>query len=233
MNKTILIVDLETDSTDPKIANPLQIGAIAIDPVRLQIIPESEFYSWCCPEMLDHPNYYPDHKSTIDFHLRNYNMSLENFNNKLRSSPSEKQVFANFVEYVKRYHTKAAGQNVFTAPKFAGFNTFGFDFPIIDRLCEKYGFVDKNGKQNLYFTRDAIDLMKIVIYWLEPRNELKSFSMDSLREYFGMPVGQAHDAMFDVRQEAELLIKFWKLAKTLSPQVNFSKAFESKRTNNG
>lgn len=228
MNKTILIVDLETDSIDPETANPIQIGAIAIDPNRLQIIPDSEFYSWCRPEMLEHPNYYPDHKRTIDFHLRNYGLTLDQFTEKLKSVPTEKQVFENFVEYTKKYHTKASGQNIFTAPKLAGFNSFNFDFPIIDRLCKKYGFVDKNNKENLYFTRDSIDILKIVTLWLEPLNELKSFSMDSLRDYFGMASGQAHDAMFDVKQEAELLIKFLALFKKLGPQITFKGSFCSK-----
>lgn len=232
MNKTILIVDLETDSVDPEQANPIQIGAIAIDPLRLQVIPDSEFYSWCQPEMLEHPNYYKDHKNTIDFHLRNYGMNLDQFVAKLKTMPSEKQVFENFVEYTKKYHTKATSQNIFTAPKFAGYNAAGFDFPIISRLCKKYGNVDKNGKQNLWFDRDSIDIMKMVIWWLEPLNEIKSYSMDTLREYFGMDVGQAHDAMFDVKQEAQLLIKFLKLYKTLAPQINFRKAFE-KGSNNG
>lgn len=226
MDKPIIVFDLETDSTDPEVANPIQIAGIAIDSTRLQIIPNSEFYAWCKPDNLEVPDetcshYYETHKSTIDFHLKNYKMTKEDFFTKLKGCPSEKQVFDNFVEYIKKYHTKESSQTIFSAPKMAGYNVFSFDFPILDRLCKKYGMVDKNDKQKLYFTRDTIDIMKMVIEWLEPKRVLKAYNMDVVREYFKFPKGQSHDALFDVQQEAELLIKFLKLFKKISSQIVF------------
>jgi DNA polymerase III epsilon subunit-like protein len=227
-DKIILVMDFETDHKLADIANPIQIGAIAIDPIRYQVIPNSEFYSWVRPDLIDHPNYMKDHEDTLKFHCRNYNMSMEKLLEKIREAPSEKQVFENFTEYTRKYHTKESSQTIFSSPALAGFNALAFDFPILDRLCKKYGYVDKNGQQKLYFTRDTIDIMKVVMMWLVPTRELRSYSMDTLREYFGMAAGQAHDALFDVKEEAEILIKFLKLHKRFAGQIKFKGAFSPK-----
>lgn len=228
MSKTIIVFDFETDDTDPETTNPIQIGAVAIDSIRLKVIPDSEFYAWCRPDTIDDPNYIQQHKQTLDWHAKNYGWSIEKLMDKIKEQPSEKQVFENFVEYLKKYHTKASGQSKFTAPILAGFNSFNFDFPILDRLCKKYGRTDKNGKQDIYFTRDSIDIMKIVTLWLAPLNELKSFSMDNLRDYFGISSIGAHDASKDIKDEANILIKFLGLHKRLSTQIAFKNAFAPK-----
>ena len=52
--------------------------------------------------------------------------------------------------------------------------------------------------------------------------------MDYLREYMGFPQeskDNAHDALQDVKDTANLLIGFMKLYRKFSPQVKFEKAF--------
>lgn len=224
MHKDLVVIDFETDNLDTS-CSPIQFGAIAIDGIRLQIIPNSEFYSWCRPDDINDGDYIERHKNTLAWHCKNYNLSMDDLISKINGAPSEKQVFENFVEYLKKYHTKESGQTKFTAPALAGYNALAFDFPILDRLCQKYGYLDKNGQQNLYFTRDTQDIMKVVMLWLAPTRDLKSYSMDAIRDYLGLPIGQSHDALFDVRQEADILIRFLKLHARLAKQIKFQNSF--------
>lgn len=225
MKKPIIVFDFETTSVDTDTTDIIQIGAIVVDPIRLEIIEGSEFYSWSRPDLIDDPNYYLNNKSTLDFHCKNYKTTPEKLIEKLKNSPAEKLVFENFKTYLSKYHIKQSGQTIFTAPILTGYNSFGFDFPILDRLCQKYGCIGKDKKQNLYFTRDAQDILKIITLWLSPIQEVKSYSMDSIREYFGMPSGQSHDALFDVKQEAAILIKFLNLHKDLCERIVFKNCF--------
>lgn len=225
MNKSYIVFDFETDEINPNKCSPIQFGATVIDPLKLKIIENSEFYSWCKPDDADTEDYFDNHKATLEFHMKNYGWSKEQLLDKIRSSPPEKTVFENFVDYIGKYHTKPSGKTIFTAPIIAGYNSFAFDFPILDRLCKKYNYVNKEGEQKLYFTRDAIDILKIVTLWLGPVTDISSYSMDSIRDYMGMATGQSHDAKFDVQQEAEILIKFLNLHKTLAQKIQFKNSF--------
>ena len=132
--KNIIIFDLETTSVDPETTDPIQIGALAINQSKLEIIADSEFYSWIQPDNLHDPNYYNDHKSTIDWHSNNYRITPQEFLAKLAEAPKEKTVFENFDTYISKYHTKPSSQTIFTAPIFAGFNSDNFDLPILNLL---------------------------------------------------------------------------------------------------
>lgn len=228
MNKKIIVFDLETSHIDTAVADPIQIAAIVIDPNRLQTLENSEFYSWCCPDNIDSPTYIKNNLSTLQFHCKNYNLSMDDLIQKIRESPSEKVVFEKFIDYIKKYHTTQSTQSIFTAPILAGFNVFNFDFPILDRLCTKYKILDKNNKQNLYNTRDSMDIMKIAMLWLNYLPDINSYSMDSIRKYFAMDNSQAHDAIFDVRQEAQILLKFLTLHKSLAKNIAFKNCFGTK-----
>lgn len=229
MLKTVIVFDLETDSVDPLTTNPIQFGAIAINAVKLEIIPNSEFYSWCCPDNIDDQDYIKNNFSTLNFHCKNYNLTMDELINRIKNSPKEKLVMENFITYIKRYHITQGTQSIFTAPALAGYNSFNFDFPILDRLCKKYKLIDKNNNQNIYSTRDSIDIMKIVMLWFNSLTDINSYSMDSIRTYFGMDKSKSHDAIFDVRQEAQILIKFLSLHQRLSPNINFKNCFSKER----
>ena len=49
--------------------------------------------------------------------------------------------------------------------------------------------------------------------------------MDYLRDYFGMDKENAHDALQDVKDTANLLIKFMRLQRSLLKKVKFEKSF--------
>ena len=110
----------------------------------------------------------------------------------------------------------------FTAPIACGYNILGFDLPIIERISAKYS----KGKQ-VFHPRDKIDLMHWMFPWFENSPEVKSFSMDNMRDYFGMASAGAHDALQDVKDTAKLFCRFQKLYRRTAEKVKFRNAFLS------
>ena len=49
--------------------------------------------------------------------------------------------------------------------------------------------------------------------------------MDTLRERMGLSTENAHDALQDVKDTANLMIKFMKLHRRIAPKIKFEKAF--------
>ena len=49
--------------------------------------------------------------------------------------------------------------------------------------------------------------------------------MDSMRDLFGMSKENAHDALQDVKDTANLMIGFMKLHRRIAPKIKFEKAF--------
>ena len=48
-----------------------------------------------------------------------------------------------------------------------------------------------------------------------------------MRDYFGLPKDNAHDALQDVKDTANILIKFLKMQRNMSKKITFEKAFGS------
>ena len=67
--------------------------------------------------------------------------------------------------------------------------------------------------------------MNLVFYWFEHNNELKSYTLDSLRDYFGISKTGAHDALKDVMDTAQIIIRFLKLHRNLGQKVKFKNSF--------
>ena len=67
------------------------------------------------------------------------------------------------------------------------------------------------------------------MHWMFPRfensNEVTSYSMDNMRDYFGMSKENAHDALKDVEDTAMLLCRFMRLYRRTSSSVRFKGAF--------
>lgn len=223
--KTYICFDFETDSVDPYTCNPLQLGAIAIDSDKLEIIPNSTFSSWMRPDDFNRTTYYDKNKSTLDWHCEKQNLTKDNLLSKIENSPPEKTVWEQFIQYLKQYHDRQNNQNFFSSPIPAGFNIIAFDIPIIERLCTKYKNVQKDGGQAIFYKRDIKDLLHIASLWLSPLNELKSLSMDSIRDYLGITKIGGHDAKKDVEDTAKILIRFLNLHKNYAHRFNFKNSF--------
>ena len=95
---------------------------------------------------------------------------------------------------------------------------------------EPYGFGpwdDKRGEETLFFPRDSIDLMRILWMWTENIKEVRSLSMDAIREWLNISAEGAHNAAKDVQDGANLLIRFLKLHRHFVTKIKF------KENNNG
>jgi DNA polymerase III epsilon subunit-like protein len=67
--------------------------------------------------------------------------------------------------------------------------------------------------------------MNIAWLWFESVSDIKSLSLDNLRDYLGIDKTNAHDAIKDVKDCAEILIRFLRLHRTLSKKIKFKGSF--------
>lgn len=222
----ICVFDFETDGSDPSSCSPVQIAAIMIDPLSLEIIKESEFNINFKPEVLEKNTEYQYTTDILDFHAKVKGCSKDDILNEWKNYPKQQQSWDMFVSYLDKYHSRTSKKSQFSAPIAAGYNINRFDLKIIDRLSNKYGNVNKENTSSLFYPRDVIDVMNLVFYWFENNSDLKSYSMDNLRDFLGITKDGAHDAIKDVKDTAEIMIRFMRLHRNLSSKVKFKNSFK-------
>jgi DNA polymerase III epsilon subunit-like protein len=221
----ICVFDFETDGSDPTVCSPVQIAAVMIDPIHLEIIDGSEFNINFKPEVLENNDNYKYETDILDFHSKVKGCSQDEVLKSWYQYPKQDHAWKLFVNYLDKYHTRSSKKSQFSAPISAGYNIYRFDLPIIDRLSKKYGNVNKENRTNIFFPRDVVDAMNLVFYWFEHNNDLKSYTLDTLRDYFGIDKDGAHDAIKDVKDTAEIIIRFMKLHRNLGQKIKFKNAF--------
>lgn len=142
----------------------------------------------------------------------------------LENAPDTKLVWESFCQFVNRYNYK---KDIWNAPIAAGFNIDAFDNIIVNRLCghEPYGFGpwdEEYRKNKIFHPIFAIDVMDYCWMWFENiKMPTRSLGMDAMRDYFGMSKEGAHDAKQDVIDCSEILIRFLRLSRSISPKVKF------------
>ena len=209
-----IVFDFETDGVDPYVCQPVQLACLTIDPNSLQIIESSKFCSDMKPEGIDDIDEYlgnTKRMDTIKWHSKIQKCSVEDVIERWRNATPQSTVWKNFVQHVNKYNSKG---RTTTAPVACGMNIKNFDLPIANRLNSKY-------KVNKLFNYKSIDLMDIFYQTLVWDSEIKSFSMDNMRKYFGMEDTGAHDALVDVEDTAQFIIRYLQFFKnTFNRQPN-------------
>ena len=225
-NRKICVFDMETDGIDPYTCSPVQLAAVMVDPIRLEIIKDSEFNINLKPEKLDGAvdNPYKD-SDILDWHAKVRASTADNILSEWQSYPSQNKSWDMFLTYLEKYHYRSGKKTMFSAPVAAGYNIFRFDLKIVERLSKKYNNVNNEGTSCLFYPRDTLDVMNLIFYWFEGSKEIKKLSMDALREYLGIPIKGGHDALKDVRDTAEILIRFLKLHRKLFEKIKFKDSF--------
>lgn len=223
----ICVFDFETDGSDPKSCSPVQIAAVIVDPIKLEIVPNSEFNIFFKPEVLEKNDSYVYETDILDFHAKVRGSTKEQILSDWKQYPLQDQSWKLFTNYLMMHHTRSSKKSQFSAPIAAGYNINRFDLPIIDRLSRKYGNVNKEDRSDIFYPRDVLDIMNLVFYWFENNNDVKNLSLDTLREYLGISKLGAHDALKDVKDCAEILIRFLKLHRNLSQKIKFKDSFGS------
>jgi DNA polymerase III epsilon subunit-like protein len=227
-NQKICVFDLETDGKDPNVCSPVQIAAIMVDPVKLEIISDSEFNINLKPAALDQDaSYAYEDSDVLDFHAKVRGCAKDDILESWKSYPKQEAGWKMFTSYLEMYHIRSDRKSCFTAPIAAGYNINRFDLPIMQKLSVKYKNVNKEGNSSLFYPRDVIDVMNLIFYWFEASKDLKSYSLDNLRDYLGISKEGAHDALKDVKDSAEIMIRFLKLHRKLGAKVKFRDSFNT------
>lgn len=221
----ICVFDFETDGSDPRICSPVQIAAVIIDPINLEVIDGSEFNINFKPEVLENNDNYQYETDILDFHAKVKGCSKEDILKAWYQYPKQDHAWKMFVNYLDKYHSRSSKKSQFSAPIAAGYNINRFDLNIIDRLSNKYGNLNKEKRTDLFYPRDVIDAMNLMFYWFEHNSDLKSYTLDTVRDYFGISKEGAHDALKDVKDTAEIIIRFMKLHRNLGQKIKFKDAF--------
>lgn len=226
---TIIMYDFETGSRAATRAQPVQIAAVAIEPRTLEIIPNSEFESLIQP-IFDKEEQKAKGLDDIEQQALDVNgKTIE----QLKTAPSLKTVWQNFIKYADNYNVKGGKWN---APILVGFNNHGFDNIILNRIAKEYGPYDEDyGKCSVFHPQFALDLFPWVWTWFESYPEIgNSLSMDNLRKFFGMSTDGAHDALVDVKDQADIFIRFLKLQRSMCKRVCWNqKQVEEKKKSEG
>jgi DNA polymerase III epsilon subunit-like protein len=223
----ICVFDFETDGSDPRVCSPVQIASVIIDPIKLEIVPKSEFNIFFKPDVLANDENYEYTTDILDFHAKVKGCSKDDILKEWKAYPSQEQSWKMFTNYLEMYHSRSSKKSQFSAPIAAGYNINRFDLPIVDRLSNKYGNVNKELKTDIFYPRDVVDIMNLIFYWFENNGDLKSYSLDSLRDYFGISKEGAHDALKDVKDCADILIRFLRLHRNLSNKIKFKDSFSN------
>jgi DNA polymerase III epsilon subunit-like protein len=227
----ICVFDFETDGKDPLVCSPVQLSSVIIDTQRLEIIKGSEFNAYIKPEKLEnHKNpsdlsVYGD-SDILEWHGKIKGVAASDIFTSWMNYPEQKHSWQQFISYLDNYHISSKGKkSQFSAPIACGYNIIRYDMKIIHRLSNKYGNVNKENNTNIFHPRDQIDLMNIAWLWFESVSDIKSLSLDNLRDYLGIDKTNAHDAIKDVKDCAEILIRFLRLHRTLSKKIKFKGSF--------
>lgn len=224
-NNKICVFDFETDGSDPDSCSPVQIAAVMIDPISLQVIDGSEFNVNFKPEVIEANENYEYTTDILDFHAKVRGCSKQDILDQWKKYPKQEYSWKLFTNYLDNYHSRSSRKSQFSAPIAAGYNIHRFDLRIVERLSQKYKNLNKENRSDIFYPRDTVDIMSLMFYWFEASNELKSYSLDTVREYFGIDKHGAHDALKDVKDCAELLTRFLKLHRNLSSKIKFRNSF--------
>lgn len=203
ITNTLIIYDFETSSTDIDTTQILSIGAVAVDPRKLEVIASSEFYSLVQPE---------DEKTVQPKALEVNKLTLD----ELRKAPVIDVVWKNFAGYVGNY-----GKTLWKKPIPGGFNISGFDNPICRRMNARF-------KTELWHPFLYYDVLDDIKRWTWNNPEIKSMSFDNIRKWMGMPSEGAHNALQDSKDAATLAIRFLKLYESIKPKFANSFGFSIK-----
>lgn len=211
LDNLIVVFDIETNGLDIKTLEPVEIACMALDPVKLTVVPGSKFHSLIRPENLD---------SLDDTDQKKESLSICKITKEmLKNEPITKVVISNFINHIK----KICGRKK-AIP--CGYNISNFDIPLFDRLCNDFKLASKDGKNPCFLTGTVFDLKEDINRWFFQSDRLLFPSFDSVRKLMGMKQQGAHRADFDVSQEAWLAKRLLSFYKKNSPLVAFEGSAE-------
>lgn len=217
---TLCFLDYETGSKNSHTCQPMSMACVMIDPVRLEIIRDGDFYSliranwdesWCKENNVEVPQ---------EEALNITKLTREDS----EKAPSWQEVHNRFESHVKKFYK---GTGVWNAPLMCGFNVENYDLNIVNRGCRQFGSHDKVYNTNaLFHPIHRIDLMRLMHVTVENKKGWRSISFDTIRSVTGMSMDKGHDALEDCRQGAALLCKWLKWFRTASSKIKLEESMK-------
>lgn len=143
----------------------------------------------------------------------------------LADAPLPEQVWHDFARFVKQYNMGGTNDD-YCAPVPCGFNINGYDRIIVERLCTEYKLLwKKDNKPAIFNNRLSFDVMQMANEWFWWSKEPKSLSLDNLRDFFEISKEGAHDALKDVKDTGDILIKLLALTEEMGKRIKFKGCF--------
>jgi DNA polymerase III epsilon subunit-like protein len=205
-NSDIVVYDFETTGMDPAVCEPLSISAVVINSRNLTVHTK-RFDSYMQPMDL----------SIIDTDSYKQAQNIHKISDEtVKEAPLQSLVWQRFVDFCASFNK--TGKD-FGNPIAAGHNIMRYDERIVERMCARH-----KTKYPFQF-RDKIDTMLVCFLWFENMVEPSRYSLDYLRNYFGINKDGAHTSSKDVDDTAALVIKFLKLHRKLGKNVKFKGSF--------
>lgn len=235
------IFDFETTTNTGNISGytdePVQICCTIIDPRRLEIVEGGTFKSYMRPPThynivdkygnITKADYIPTQDS-LGFHARVRGCTREEILEIWNKAPSQKNVWDGLMKFCERFHDPSAKRrDKLSFPILVGWNNIAYDNPIFDRMCERFGYVGKDGKQNVRRDNSTIDIMHLWMMWTENNPDIEKLKFDETRKYLGIKLDGGHDAEKDVKDCAELFIRLTKLHRYCASKTKFEGSFKN------
>ena len=200
--RNILIFDFESSSANKNTCEILSIGSCIINCNNFDIM--DSFESLMKPEDFD---------ALEDEALAVNGLTKE----QLQEAPEAKVTFNTWATWIKKFNTDKK-QGTWGAPIPCGYNISGFDLPILNRYCKKYGYWDDKWNNNtLVNPIFNLDIMQLMWLFTRTNRNLKNNKLTTVLAYMGVSQNEidenAHNALWDVQQTAKIAIKFLKAAK--------------------
>jgi DNA polymerase III epsilon subunit-like protein len=197
LKRNICCFDFETGGKKAKVAQPTQLAAIGLDGRSLK--PMGTFCTDIWAETDDEKAVAAGLHPLEPEALAVTGATRE----RIAAAPPLKTVWPKFVQFVNKLNWSG---KPFFKPVAAGHNIIGYDMHIIDRCCKEFGPYDKEYEQQALFSPVfKIDLMDNAYMWFEADADTKSVNMATLREKFGISDENAHDALGDVLDTADII----------------------------
>lgn len=216
--KDIIVFDFETGGRDPEKCQVTQIAAIALDGRNFKC--KAEFNSEIRPLYFDDDEAIANGWSPIEEGALKVTKKTREG---LAEAPTLDVVWPKFVSFINKYNWNKTD---WFAPIPAGYNIINFDMPIIKRLCSIYGpWNEKKGQQKLFDPIKKIDVMDMYYLWAENDPTIKSYSMDNLRKRVSLGLDNAHDALQDVKDTANVMIKFMNAHRQVYKKMSIDNCF--------
>lgn len=203
----ILVYDFETGGRDPYSCEITQVAAIVVHPRTLEPIKNAEFKSYVRPLDMD----------KVEAKALEVTRLTKEF---LAEQPGPDIVWQQFVSFVDMYKC-GAGRSQWDNPIPAGHNITNYDNIIARRYNEKY-----NKGKDTFHPIKILDTYQLCNYWFENTNEPSKYNMDYLRDYFGLSLDGAHDALVDVKDTATILRWFLILSRHYTTKIGWQNARE-------